>query len=78
MKLKAEKVHEIKIDAFIDWPELKKIICTAVETELLSQGQIDPGLLDFLLKIEIKQSTEGSPSYPVSKWQARVTGVAPL
>lgn len=77
MKLKAEEVHQMKIDAFIDWPELKRIIVDAVLTELAKQWP-SPIVPCPPLKIEIEQCTEGSPAYSVRKWRARVSGVQTL
>lgn len=77
MKLDAVRYNTLDIDAYLDWGDLYALIVKTVRDD----RTLSPELTEIWdkaerrsidIKVEINQLSEGSPSYSVNKWEARV------
>ncbi|MFD1103705.1 hypothetical protein [Sphingobium olei] len=65
--IKDETIHRRDVRVSLDWLDLKRaIISASLDAAKLTEDEIDAATL------VIEQETQGSPSYSVQRWTARV------
>jgi hypothetical protein len=73
MKISVTKRSNARFHVAIDWPELQNILRQRAEQALSTDGH-SGHVKEGTIKVELRRETEGSPSYPVDKWSAVITG----
>lgn len=71
MKLSLLPINETRVKAVLEWDDLQHLFTSAIRERLLAEGVEAKDFFD--IQFEIKQETEGSPSYSVRRWRADIS-----